>query len=50
MELVRYGRWNKDEVDTEDESDLEERFVSLRHRSTRNARVGANIVPFLSEP
>jgi len=39
---------DKDEIDTEDESDLEEGFVSLCHRMHVWGR--ANVVPFLSKP
>lgn len=45
--LTWRGRRDKDGTDTEDEPDLQERFVSLCHRSTRRR---ADIVPFLSEP
>ena len=48
MGLARRGRRDKDEIDTEDKSDLEKSFVSLCHRMHVWGR--ANIVPFLSKP
>lgn len=46
--LARRSRQEKDEIDTEDETDLEEGFVSLCHRM--HVWGMANVIPLLSKP